>query len=48
MTVTLRQAPNFNELNNLYGILKTYEPEIQQDEEMEKDSRKDKIVALIV
>ena len=42
MTVALRQAQNFNEysLDKLYGILKTYELEIQQDEELEKSSKK--------
>ncbi|XP_063942882.1 uncharacterized protein LOC135150486 [Daucus carota subsp. sativus] len=49
MTVALRQAQNFNEysLDKLYGILKTYELEIQQDEELEKNSKKEKNVALV-
>ena len=49
MTVALRQAHDFNEysLDKLYGILKTYELEIQQDEEMEKSSKKEKSVALV-
>ncbi|XP_063936091.1 uncharacterized protein LOC135147168 [Daucus carota subsp. sativus] len=48
MTVALRQAQNFNEysLDKLYGILKTYELEIQQDEELEKNSKREKTVAL--
>ena len=49
MTVVIRQAQNFNEysLDKLYGILKTYELEIQQDEELEKNSKKEKTVALV-
>ena len=49
MTVALRQAQNFNEysLDKLYGILKTYELEIQQDEELEKNSKREKTVALV-
>ena len=49
MTVALRQAQNFNEytLEKLYGILKNYELEIQQDEELEKSSKKEKTVALV-
>ena len=49
MTVALRQAHNFNEysLDKLYGTLKTYELEIQQDEEMERSSKKEKSVALV-
>ncbi|XP_063949970.1 uncharacterized protein LOC135152795 [Daucus carota subsp. sativus] len=49
MIVALRQPRNFNEysLDKLYGILKTYELEIQQDEELEKSSKKEKTVALV-
>nr|XP_017250775.1 PREDICTED: uncharacterized protein LOC108221405 [Daucus carota subsp. sativus] len=49
MTVALRQAQNFNEysLDKLYGILKTYELEIEQDEVLEKNSKKEKSVALV-
>ncbi|XP_063945973.1 uncharacterized protein LOC135151452 [Daucus carota subsp. sativus] len=49
MTVALRQAQNFNEysLDKLYGILKTYELEIQQDEELEKNPKREKTVALV-
>lgn len=49
MIVAFRQAQNFNEytLDKLYGILKTYELEIQQDDEMEKNSKKEKTVALV-
>ena len=37
---------NYN-LEKLYGVLKTYELEIHQDEEIEKSQRKDKIMALV-
>ena len=49
MTVALRQAQNFNEnsLDKIYGILQTYELEIQQDEELEKNSKKEKTMALV-
>ena len=49
MTVALRQSSEFKEhsLEKLYGVLKTYELEIQQDEELEKGQRKDKSVALV-
>ena len=50
MTIALRQAQNFNEytLDKLYGILKTYELEIQQNLELEKNSKKEKTKALVV
>ena len=49
MTVALRQAQNYNEysFDKLYGILKTYDLEIQRDEELEKSSKKEKTVALV-
>jgi hypothetical protein len=42
MTVSLRQSQDYKEftLERLYGILKTYELEMQQDEEMEKTQKK--------
>ena len=49
MTVSLRHSHEFKDYNlkKLYGVLKTYELEIQQDEEIEKGQRKDKLVALV-
>ena len=49
MTVSLRHSYEFKDykLEKLYGALKTYELEIQQDEEIEKGQRKDKSVALV-
>ena len=49
MTVSLRHSYEFKDYNleKLYGVLKTYELEIQQDEEIEKGQRKDKLVALV-
>ena len=48
MIVSLRHSHEFKEYNleKLYRVLKTYELEIQQDEEIEKGQRKDKSVAL--
>ena len=50
MIVALRQTQNFNEyiLDIIYGILKTYELEIQQDKGMDKGSKKERIVPLVV
>ena len=49
MTVSLRHSHELKEytFENLYGVLRTYELEIQQDEEIEKSQRKDKSVALV-
>ena len=49
MTVSLRHSHEFKDYNleKLYGVLKTYELEIQQDEEIKKGQRKDKSVALV-
>ena len=49
MTVSLRHSHEFKDYNleKLYGVLKTYELEIQQDQEMEKSQRKGKTVALV-
>ena len=49
MTVSLIHSHEFKDYNleKLYGVLKTYELEIQQDEEIEKGQRKDKAVALV-
>ena len=49
ITVSLRHSHEFKDYNleRLYGVLKTYELEIQQDEEIEKGQRKDKSVALV-
>ena len=49
MTVSLRHSHEFMDYNleKLYGVLKTYELEIQQDEEIEKGQRKEKSVALV-
>ena len=48
LTVSFRYSHEFKDYNleKLYGVLKTYELEIQQDEE-EKGQRKDKSIALI-
>ena len=48
MTVSLRHSHEFKDytLDKLYGVLRTYELEIQQDEEIEKGQRKDKSIAL--
>ena len=49
MTVSLRNSHEFKEYNleKLYGVVKTYELEIQQDEEIEKGQRKEKSVSLV-
>ena len=49
MTVSLRHSHEFKDYNlkKLYGVLKIYELEIQQDEEIGKGQRKDKSVALV-
>ena len=49
MTISLRHSHEFKDYNlgKLYGVLKTYELEIQHDEEIEKGQRKDKSVALV-
>ena len=49
MTVSFRNSHEFKDFNLkiLYGVLKTYELEIHQDEEIEKGQRKDKSVALV-
>ena len=49
MIVSLRHSHEFKDYNleKLYGVLKTYELEIQHDEEIEKGQRKDKSVALV-
>ena len=43
MTVALRHSHDYHEYNleKLYGVLKTYELELEQDEEMEKGHKKD-------
>ena len=43
MTVSLRHSHEFKDYNleKLYGVLKTYELEIQQDDEIEKSQKKD-------
>ena len=48
MTVSLMHSHEFKDytLDKLYGVLRTYELEIQQDEEIEKGQRKDKSIAL--
>ena len=42
MTVYLRHSHEFKDYNleKLYGVLKTYELEIQQDEEIDESQRK--------
>ena len=49
MTVSLRQSHEFKDYNleKFYGVLKTCELEIQQDEEIERGQRKDKSIALV-
>ena len=49
MTVSLRHSHEFKDYNleKLYGVLKIYELEMQQDEKIEKGQRKDKSVALV-
>ena len=49
MTLSLRHSHEFKDytLDKLYGVLRTYELEIQQDEEIEKGQRKDKSIALL-
>ena len=49
MIVALRHSHNYHEYNleKLYGVLKTYELELQQDEELEKGQKKDISVALV-
>ena len=49
MTVSLRHSHEFKDYNleKLYGVLKTYELDIQQDEEIEKGQRMEKSVALV-
>ena len=49
LTIFNRHSHEFKDYNleKLYGVLKTYELEIQQDEEIEKGQRKDKSVALV-
>ena len=49
MIVSLRHSHEFKyyTLEKLYWVLRTYELEIQQDEEIEKSQRKDKFVALV-
>ena len=49
MTVSLKHSHEFKDYNleKLYGVLKTYELEIQQDDEIEKCQRKDKSVSLV-
>ena len=49
MTVSLKYSIEFKgyNLEKLYGVLKTYELEIQQDEEIEKGQRKDKSIAIV-
>ena len=49
MIVSLRHSHKFKyyTLEKLYGVLRTYELEIQQDEEIEKGLRKDKSIALV-
>ena len=49
MTVSLRHSREFKDytLDKLYGVLRTYELQIQQDEEIKKVQRKDKSIALV-
>ena len=44
MTVSLKHSHKFKDYNHdkQYRVMKTYELEIQQDEEIEKSQRKDK------
>ena len=48
MTVSLRHSHEFKDytLDKLYGVLRTYELEIQHNEQIEKGQRKDKSIAL--
>ncbi|KAL8126889.1 hypothetical protein AgCh_013981 [Apium graveolens] len=50
MTVSLRNSQDYKEftLERLYGILKTYELEIEQDERMERGKKKGGSIALVV
>ncbi|KAL8124166.1 hypothetical protein AgCh_011975 [Apium graveolens] len=50
MTVLLRNSQDYKEftLERLYGILKTYELEIEQDERMERGKKKGGSIALVV
>ncbi|KAL8120203.1 hypothetical protein AgCh_017376 [Apium graveolens] len=49
MTVSLKYSQYYKEftLERLYGILKTYEPEIEQDEKMEKGRKKGGSITLV-
>ncbi|KAL8146828.1 hypothetical protein AgCh_004532 [Apium graveolens] len=49
MSVSLRNSQDYKEftLERLYGILKTYELEIEQDERMEKGRKKGGSIALV-
>ena len=49
MTVSLRHSHEFKDYNleKVYGVVKTYELEIQQDDKIEKSQRNEKIVALV-
>ena len=49
MTVPLRHSHEFKDYNleKMYGVLNTYELEIQQDNEIETSQRKEKTVALV-
>ncbi|KAL8102655.1 hypothetical protein AgCh_027252 [Apium graveolens] len=49
MTVSLRNSQDYKEfiLERLYGILKTYELEIEQDERMERGKKKGGSIALV-
>ena len=43
MTVSLRNSQDYKKftLDRLYGILKTYELEIEQDEKLEKERKRE-------
>ena len=49
MTVSLRNSQDYKEftLDRLYGILKTYELEIEQDEKLEKGRKKGGSITLV-
>ena len=49
MTVSLRHSHEFKDYtpDKLYGVLRTYELEIQQDEEIGRGQKKDKSIALV-
>ncbi|KAL8121230.1 hypothetical protein AgCh_018101 [Apium graveolens] len=49
MTVSLRNSQDYKEftLERLYGILKTYELEIEQDERMERGKKKGRSITLV-